>query len=65
MAALSRPMLAWYSIPLIVAFSLVYGATRHELMSEILQQAIRAGVWITGFMFTIFAVLFVVSRLFL
>jgi hypothetical protein len=55
----------WYALPLIVAFSLVYGATRHELMVPILQHAARAAVWTSGFIFIIFAVLFLVSWLFL
>ncbi len=65
LAALGRPMLFWYSLPLIVSFSLVYGATRHELMGPILQHALRAGIWILSFMFAIFAVLFTVDWLFL
>ena len=51
----------WYILPLIIVVSLVYGATRHELMGPILQQAIRASMWITGFMAVIFAILLVVS----
>ena len=51
----------WYAVPLIVAVSLVYGATRHELLGPILHQSYRAATWIVGFMAVIFAVLFVVS----
>ena len=51
----------WYALPLIVAVSLVYGATRHELMGPILNNAFRAAVWIGGFMAIIFAVLLVIS----
>ena len=40
----------WYSLPLIVAISLVYAATRHEAMGMIIKHAIRLGLWITGFM---------------
>ena len=29
----------WYSLPLIVVISLVYAATRHELMAPILEHA--------------------------
>lgn len=53
----------WYLPPLVVAVSLVYGATRHELMRPILDQALRAGVWILGFMGIIAAVLCVLSWL--
>ena len=50
-----------YALPLVVAVSLVYGATRHELMKPILQHALRAATWIVGFMAIIFLVLLLVS----
>ena len=46
----------WYCLPLIVSISLVYGATRHELMPQILEHAVRFGIWIITFMAAIFAV---------
>lgn len=52
----------WYLIPLIVSVSLVYGATRHELMGPILVHSLRAARWIVGFIAVIFAVLYAVSR---
>ena len=51
----------WYALPLIVSVSLVYGATRHELMGPILHHAFRAAVWMAGFMGVIFAILFAVT----
>ena len=51
----------WWALPLIVSVSLVYGATRHELMGPILNNAFRAAVWIGGFMAIIFAVLMAIS----
>lgn len=51
----------WHAAPLIIAISLVYSATRHELPGAILEHAIRLGVWITGFMAAVAAVLFLVS----
>lgn len=51
----------WYALPLILAVSLVYGATRHELMGQILLHSLRAGTWICGFMAIIFVVLLLVS----
>jgi len=51
----------WYALPLIVSISLVYGATRHELMAPILNNAFRAATWIVGFMATIFVILWAVS----
>ncbi len=51
----------WYSIPLIVTISLVYGATRHELMVPILHHAWRTARWIMGFMLVIVAILTLIS----
>ena len=53
----------WYAIPLIVAVSLTYAATRHELIEPILRHAVRIGVWIVGFMTVVFAVLLLISSL--
>lgn len=54
----------WHIVPLVVAVSLVYGATRHELMNEILSNAFKFCLWIIGFIGIIFAILyFVASRL--
>jgi hypothetical protein len=47
----------WYALPLVIAVSLVYGATRHETMQPILHHAIRFGTWIIGFMAVIFVLL--------
>lgn len=51
----------WYAVPLVISFSLVYGATKHEEMSEVLVQAYRAAIWIIGFMFTVFAVVWIID----
>jgi hypothetical protein len=51
----------WYALPLVVVVSLVYAATRHEEIGPILSHAVRIGVWIMGFMVTVFAVLLLVS----
>ena len=51
----------WYSLPLVVVISLVYAATRHELMKPILEHAFRFGLWILGFMAVVFLVLVLVS----
>ncbi len=66
--ALRFPLLAmadiWFALPLIVAISLVYAATRHEAMSAILPRAARVAGWITAFMAVAFALLaFISSRL--
>jgi hypothetical protein len=51
----------WYSAPLIVVVSLVYSATRHELMQPILAHAARTALWITGFMVVVFLLLSLLS----
>lgn len=38
----------WYALPLIVVLSLVYAATRHELMRPILMHALRWMASVTG-----------------
>jgi hypothetical protein len=47
----------WFALPLVIAVSLVYAATRHELMPPILRHAMRIGTGIVGFMAVIFVVL--------
>lgn len=51
----------WMAVPLVIAVSLVYGATRHERMRPILENAFRAAVWIVGFMAIIVVILVLVS----
>jgi hypothetical protein len=53
----------WYAVPLIIAVSLVYAATRHEQMRPILIHAGRVGIWIAGFMVAVFVVIEFVSWL--
>jgi hypothetical protein len=47
----------WYALPLIVAVSVVYSATRHELPRPIAVGAIRMGGWIVAFMLVGFLLL--------
>jgi len=51
----------WYLLPLVVVVSLVYGATRHELVGPILHHAFKAGIWILGFMGVVLFILLFVS----
>ena len=51
----------WYAVPLVVAISLVYAATRHELMGPILKRALGFGGWIVGFMIAIFVIILAVT----
>ena len=46
-----------YAIPLVLAISLVYGATRDERLGPIFSHTWRSAVWVIGFMAMIFAVL--------
>ncbi len=49
----------WYAIPLIVVVSLVYGATRHENLREILIHSFRSAIWVVGFMAVIFFLIWI------
>ena len=53
----------WHAIPIVLIVSLVYGATRHELLGPILHHAFRTAVWIVGFMLVIAGILWGVSLL--
>ena len=55
----------WYALPLVVAISLVYAATRHELIVPILQHAWQIAVGIVGFMSIVFVILFLLEWHFL
>ncbi len=55
--AVARINFMWYLLPLVVAVSLVYAATRHEQPGPILNHAARIGIWITAFMVLIFGLL--------
>ncbi|MBO5438103.1 MAG: hypothetical protein J6A23_10615 [Thermoguttaceae bacterium] len=39
-----------YAIPMILATSLVYAASRHENTQEIFSQGLRLSAWLAGFM---------------
>lgn len=53
----------WYAVPLVVAVSLVYAATRHEQIELILGHALRVAAWIVGFMGIVFLVILAISWL--
>ena len=50
----------WYALPIVIAVSLVYAATRHEQMRPILVHAGRVAVWIASFMLAVFVVVEIV-----
>ena len=51
------PSYLFYFVPLWVAISVVFGGTRHEEPSLILQQSLATARWIGMFMLVIFAAL--------
>jgi hypothetical protein len=55
------PTYLLYYIPLLIAISLVFGATRHEDTRLILKHAWETARWITLFMVIIFAVLLIID----
>ena len=57
LAAGVGPARLLYAVPLITSVSLVYAATRHELMGPILMHAVRFGLWIAAFMAIVLAVI--------
>ncbi len=46
-----------YSLPLVVAISLVYAATRHEAPRPILEHAARFAFWVLAFMVLVYLVM--------
>ena len=63
LADVLRINMLWHALPLILVISIVYGATRHEYVPDILINAYRAATWIVSFIAIIFAILFVISWL--
>ncbi len=57
------PLRIWYALPIITSVSLVYAATRHEELGQIVVHAARFAVWILVFMAIVFAALQVMSWL--
>lgn len=55
------PTYLLYYVPLLVAISLVYGATRHEDMRLVLRHAVYTAYWITAFMGVIFFILWLMG----
>ncbi|TWU63326.1 hypothetical protein V7x_50660 [Crateriforma conspicua] len=55
------PTYLLYFVPLLIAISLVFGATRHEDMNLVLRHAAGTARWIAGFMGLIFVVLLILE----
>ena len=50
-----------YALPLLVAVSMVYAATRHEYIGPILSHAARFAGWVCVFMLLIVLVLYLIA----
>ena len=65
MFALTPPLAVihqlWYALPLIVAISLVYAATRHEYPRPILAHAVRFALLTCAFMTVVLVILAAMS----
>ena len=55
--------LYWHLPFLILLISLVYSATRYDQWSLILREAVRWGMRLTGFLFAVILILFLVATL--
>ncbi|MCX7422231.1 MAG: hypothetical protein NT013_22175 [Planctomycetia bacterium] len=58
---LANQNVLWYLLPLAIAISLVYSASRFELPDRVIRRAVRLFLQIVLFMGTVFAILFVLS----
>lgn len=56
------PNRLWYMLPLLATVSLVYGATRHELMKPILESAVRFALWTIVFLAILMVLVTLLSR---
>lgn len=51
----------WYVLPLVIAISLVYSASRHEQWPRIFGHAARLSAWMLGVLVFITAVLLLIN----
>jgi hypothetical protein len=51
----------WFIVPLVIAISLVYSASRHESWSRIWSHSLRLSVWILGLLVAATAVLLLIN----
>jgi hypothetical protein len=51
----------WLILPLVIAISLVYSASRHEAWLRIWSHAARLGLWILGILVALTAVLLLIN----
>ena len=53
----------WYALPLVVAISVVYAATRHEHLGAILLRSLRVASMLVMLMVVLFVLLVLLNRL--
>lgn len=58
---LAQANVTWYMVPLALAISLVYSASRYELPEYILSRALRLFLQILGFMGGAFVILWILT----
>ena len=58
---LAQANVTWYMVPLAMAISLVYSASRYELPEYILARALRLFLQIVGFMCAAFGILWLLT----
>jgi hypothetical protein len=58
---LASMQIYWLILPLVIAISLVYSASRHEAWGRIWWHALRLGVWILGILVLATAVLLLIN----
>jgi hypothetical protein len=58
---LSSVQIYWLILPLVIAISLVYCASRHEAWPRIWWHALRLSLWITGLLVVATAVLLLIN----
>jgi hypothetical protein len=51
----------WLVLPLVIAFSVVYSASRHESWSRIWSHSVRLCLWILGILVAATAVLLLIN----
>ena len=61
MAIFAMIHIYWFVLPLVVAISLVYSASRHESWSKILTHAARLCTWILALLVLTTAVLLLIN----
>ncbi len=59
--SMSPPQVYWLVLPLVIAFSLVYSASRHESWPRIWYHSLRLCLWILGILIGTTAILLLIN----